>query len=184
MTYDPRQAQSPGNDSNALQGSRVCPPEETGSGVFRRWSMKRILFTFILLLIPIPLIACNASSVMNMVRGAADTTALNEAVSIAEEIARTESWENAASTLAAAGAILSEWQWRPGADIDDPSTMALRMGMGWFSRNHPGAVATVRGHAIFHAEEWETGIDFRGRSIHGWWIQEVERAEIVNAHAG
>ncbi len=133
----------------------------------------------IVIFIPIQLLGCNAASVMNMAKYAGETPAYESALALAETVAIDEGWTNQASTLAAAGTILAEWQWRSTVEIDDVSAMYMGMGVGWYTRNHPGAGFTVRDHAVLHGWEHETGTDVFGKRISGWKFQRVEKNESV-----
>ena len=144
----------------------------------------QVAAALIVIFIPIQLLGCNAASVMNMAKYAGETPAYESALALAETVAIDEDWTNQASTLAAAGTILAEWQWQPGRGLNDRSAMLSGLGYGWYSRNHPGAGPTVRDHAVFHGSEWRDGVDFRGQSIRGWWFEEVELPEIVASNAG
>jgi len=170
-------------DSHATRP--VCPADRVEvTDIHLEDIMKRFVWIVILVLIPLPLIACNASSVMNHVKYSSDSDLLAEAVELAEIVTIEEGWTNQAATLAAAGTILAEWQWRPGVGLDDDSTMAIRLGSGWYLRTHPGADFTIRAHAVFHGQEWDRGRDFQNRNISGWWFEPVATPPVGEPHAG
>jgi len=131
--------------------------------------------------------ACTATSVMAKaielsVRINDDYSVVYEVVQ--EQIARAEHWTNSASTHAAAGTVLYEAAYHPPLERHVSSgRSAVESFLDARTTTH--GMGTVRNHATYHGQEWETGF-FGGKQsgvrIPGWYYE--QSSDLALFHPG